>query len=148
MIKSVFGGKKENGDKNIREGIKERKIKSEDNNRSKVKKHLIESIDFREIQKKLYKKRDWITWYEYFSTQLQQKKQFQSIGGQIESSARRRKEVRPEIFMDNRTLNVRQRPKKKFWIRQRREKGKIDEKGCLQGTSLKNAEESREVGQK
>lgn len=49
MIKSVFGGKKENGDKNIREGIKERKIKSEDNNRSKVKKHLIESIDFREI---------------------------------------------------------------------------------------------------
>lgn len=39
-------------------------------NTSKVKKHLVESIDFEEIEKLLYKKRDCITRYQYFYEKL------------------------------------------------------------------------------
>lgn len=37
---------------------------------SKLKKHLVEYIDFEEIEKLLYKKRDYVSRYEYFCQKI------------------------------------------------------------------------------
>ena len=42
--------------------------------KSKIKSHLIESIDYEEIEEKLFKKRKWRTLYEQFCDQLQTRK--------------------------------------------------------------------------
>ena len=44
-----IGGRKEKVKDNIKYQVRHRKIKSDHQNRSKIKKHLIESIDFQEI---------------------------------------------------------------------------------------------------
>lgn len=102
--------------KRIDEG-KKSKVKKKDFaiSKSKIKSHLIEKIDYEDIEEKLFKKRKWMTVYEHFCDQLQTRKPNEK---ERRCVSMRKREVSPEIVSTFETICVRRAQKKKFWVRE------------------------------